>query len=189
MDQSKFGLVKLPHTHHNYGVYIGDGCKGMTNENQSSTSLRTSEVPIDASPLTTLMFNESAWMIHCDEYKSYQTWQKEKNEARWVDVKGHNQKIDGKNMLHMQRLINMATDIALGKGIVSRRPEAAELLKIRKGEISLQALLDSSESTLKELKGLFDKNFNLPESVEPGFCEMINASIRKIFNKQNSRNK
>jgi len=180
IDSTKIGLVRLPHTHHNFGIYVGEG-RGMTNDDESSTSLRVSEVSVEAEPVAVLMFNESAWMLHCDEYRSYQTWLKEKNEARWVDVQGHEQKIDGKNMLHMQRLINMATDIALGKGIVSRRPEATELLKIRKGEVSLQELLDTCDSKLKELKTLYDNNFNLPEEVEPGLCEKLNNGIRKIF--------
>lgn len=191
-DQTHFGLVKIPHMPFTYGIYAGNkdkvtneydfaGCHGMVNESETSTSLKVSEVPKDARPIGTMTFNESAWSIHCDEYRSYLVWQANKNEARWVDVKGHDQKIDGKNMLHMQRLINMATDIALGKGIITRRPEAADLLKIRKGEVSLQALLDSSESKLKELKTLYDANFNLPEIVEPGLCEKLNASIRKTF--------
>lgn len=180
LDQSQFGLVKLPHTHHNYGVYLGDGCRGMVNDNETSTSLRVSEVPIDAVPISVLMFNESAWMLHCDEYRSYQDFLNNRNEARWVDVKGHDQKIDGKNMLHMQRLINMATDIALGKGIISRRPEAVELLKIRKGEVSLQELLDTCDNKLKDLKTLYDSNFNLPEEVEPGLCNKLNSGIRKL---------
>jgi hypothetical protein len=194
-DQSDFGLVKIPHMPFTYGIYAGlrdnisgmydfQGCNGMTNESETSTSLRVSTVPVDARPIGTMTFNESAWMIHCDEYRSYQIWLKERNEGRWVDVK----KIDGKNMLHMQRLINMATDIANGKGIITRRPEAAELLKIRKGEISLQDLLDSSDVKLKELKELYDKNFNLPEAVEPGFCGQLNNSIRSVFNDIVERN-
>lgn len=191
-DQSHFGLVKIPHMPFTYGIYAGnkdkvtnaydfEGCHGMVNESETSTSLRLSDVPKDARPIGTMTFNESAWSIHCDEYRSYLDWQANRNEARWVDVKGHDQKIDGKNMLHMQRLINMATDIANGKGIVTRRPEAADLLKIRKGEVSLKELLDSCESKLKELKVLFDNNHNLPEEVEAGFCSMLNKSIRKNF--------
>ena len=177
--QSDFDLTKIPHMPFTYGVYVGK--HGMTNENETSTALRVSEVPKEVSPLTYLVFNESAWRIHCDEYNSYKVWQEERNDARWVDVKGHDQKIDGKNMLHMQRLINMATDIANGKGIISRRPEAADLLKIRKGEVSLQELLDSCESKLKDLKTLYDNNINLPEEVEPGLCFKLNSSIRKYF--------
>ena len=156
--------------------------RGFTNGEETSESLRLSEVPKDAVPIAIMQFNESAWSIHCDEYRSYQVWLKERNEARWVDVKGHDQKIDGKNMLHMQRLINMAEDIAKGNGIISRRPEAKELLKIRKGEVSLQDLLDSAKENLQEVKKLYDGS-NLPELPEPGLCEKLNKNIRTLFNK------
>lgn len=194
ISQEMLGLVKIPHMPFTYGVYVGgpqEGCRGLIKEMEDTdaSALRVSDIPKNAIPATTMTFNESAWSIHCDEYRSYLDWQANKNEARWVDVKGHNQKIDGKNMLHMQRLINMATDIALNKGIVTRRPEAADLLKIRRGEVSLQALLDSCKIKLEELKTLFDNNHNLPEEVEPGFCEQMNKNIRKYFNaaKDNER--
>ena len=186
MPKERFGIAKFAHTTHTYGIYEGAGLRGFVNEDETSTSLRVSEVPKDAVPIAVMQFNESAWSKHCDEYQSYLVWQEERNDARWVDVKEHDQKIDGKNMLHMQRLINMATDIASGKGIISRRPEAKQLLKIRKGEISLQELLDQSESSLKKVKTLFDENKNLPNEVEPGFCEMINKSIRKVFIESNA---
>lgn len=181
-DSHRFGLSKIPHMTWCYGIYEGDGMRGFTNGEETSESLRLSEVPKDAVPIAIMQFNESAWSIHCDEYRSYQVWLKERNEARWVDVKGHDQKIDGKNMLHMQRLINMAEDIAKGNGIISRRPEAKELLKIRKGEVSLQDLLDSAKENLQEVKKLYDGS-NLPELPEPGLCEKLNKNIRTLFNK------
>jgi hypothetical protein len=39
----------------------------------------------------------------------------ERNLQRWVDVKSHDQKIDGKNMMHCYRLVQMAREIAEGK--------------------------------------------------------------------------
>ena len=182
--EKQFGLVKIPHMTHNYGVYfkLDATYKGMTNEDETSTTLRVSNVSREALPIVTMTFNESAWNMHCDDYRSYLEWQENRNDARWVDVKNHGQKIDGKNMLHMQRLISMATDIANNKGIISRRPEAEELIKIRKGEVSLEALMEKSKTALKELKALYDKNEFLPEEVEPGFCAQLNKSIRTIFN-------
>jgi uncharacterized protein len=179
----RFGLSKIPHMTWCYGIYEGEGMRGFTNGDETSESLRLSEVPKDATPIAIMQFNESAWSIHCDEYKSYQVWLSERNESRWVDVKGHGQKIDGKNMLHMQRLINMAEDIANGKGVISRRPEAKELLKIRKGEISLQELLDNAKTNLQTVKDIFDKS-NLPEAPDSDFFLTANEIIRKAFNIQ-----
>jgi hypothetical protein len=68
-----------------------------------------------------------------------------RNVARWTEVKGHNQSIDSKNMLHCQRLLDMAIEIAEGKGIIVRRPNADELLKIRRGEVDLTTLIEQEK--------------------------------------------
>jgi hypothetical protein len=57
---------------------------------------------------------------------------RKKNDSRYVEVQGHGQRIDGKNMMHCMRLIQMSKEIGRG-GIIVRRPDAAELLKIRRG--------------------------------------------------------
>jgi hypothetical protein len=44
-----------------------------------------------------------------------------------VEVQGHGQRIDGKNMMHCMRLIQMSKEIGRGEGIIVRRPDAAEL--------------------------------------------------------------
>ena len=178
--QADFGLVKIQHMPFTYGLYKGD-YKGLTNEDESSTELRVSNVGKEALPLTTMAFNENAWRIHCDEYKSYQTWLTEKNDARWVEVKNHGQQIDGKNILHMQRLINTAIDIVNGLGVISRRPEAQELIKIRRGEYPLKELLDSEQEKLKTLKNSFDNNTQLLNEVDASFCKQLNNNIRKFY--------
>lgn len=186
LKQEDLGLVKIPHMPFSYGIYKEDGsgfAKGILTD-EKHTNLKLSNIPIGAVPIATMQYNENAWKIHCEEYRSYSTWLKERNEQRWVDVKGHDQKIDGKNMLHMQRLINMAADIAHGKGIVSRRPEAVELLKIRKGETSLQELLDTCQAKLTELKKIFMDNQSIPEEVPKGLCAQLNTDIRQSFKKQ-----
>ena len=178
--QANFGLIKIPHMPFAYGVYKGDH-KGMTNEDETSTELRVSTIGKEALPITIMTFNENAWRIHCDEYKSYQTWMAEKNDARWVDVKNHGQQIDGKNILHMQRLINTAIDIVNGLGVVSRRPEAQELIKIRRGEYPLKELLDAEQEKLKTLKTVFDNNTKLLDEVDSNFCTQLNNNIRKFY--------
>jgi hypothetical protein len=135
-----------------------------------------------------MQFNEAAWSKHCKDYKSYKTWLSERNEQRWIDVKAHGQKIDGKNMLHMQRLMNMAMDIANGKGIITRRPEAQELIKIRKGEVSLQELLDTAKSKL-ELIGKAFESSGLPDNVDHDECVKVMQEVKNSFYAEILQNK
>ena len=126
---------------------MGFGYKGLVKTGEGvnsaeSNQLRLSSIPKGENPICVVTYNKDGYTQHCNDYKSYQTWLEQRNEARWVDVQSHGQKIDGKNMMHCMRLIQMSREIAEGKGIVVRRPNAKELISIRKGEIDLQTLID-----------------------------------------------
>jgi len=148
---------------------------------EDSNTIRTSSIPKNLSGryfLGYVSYNEDAYSNHCDDYYSYEKWLKERNEARFTDVKGHNQKIDGKNMMHCARLLEMAKEISEGKGIIIRRPNREYLLSIRKGEIDLQTLIDNSESIIKEINENF-KTSTLSDSIDMEKVNDILVNIRK----------
>ena len=158
-------------------VKTGEG-KNMAESNQ----LRLSSIPKGETPICTITYNKDGYTQHCNDYKSYQTWLEQRNEQRWVDVESHGQKIDGKNMMHCRRLMDMAREIAEGKGIIVRRPNAQELIDIRQGKVDLQTLIDHVESEIKEIDLLY-KNSTLPEKVDMNLVEQILIDIRKqIYN-------
>lgn len=114
------------------------------------------------------------------DYKSYQTWLQKRNEQRWIEVESHGQKIDGKNMMHCRRLLDMSREIAQGKGIIVRRENAQELIDTRKGKVDLESLLNRAEQDVKEIDDLF-KNSKLPDFVDKDFMNSLLISIRKEF--------
>ena len=193
LDQKYCGLSKSPHGRDVYSLfydfkseetdgsteYPSMGFKGIAFED--SNDVRLSSIP-KAIPskyfIGHISYNKDGYTQHCNDYRSYETWLSERNEARWVDVKSHGQKIDGKNMMHCKRLMQMAREIAEGKGIIVRRPNAQELISIRKGEVDLQTLIDSVESEIVEIDKLF-KNSNLPDSVSTEFIHELIVKIRK----------
>jgi predicted nucleotidyltransferase len=170
------------------GNPMGFGYKGLVKSNEGvssseSNALRLSSIPKGETSICNIIYNKDAYTQHCNDYKSYQTWLNERNEARWVDVKSHGQKIDGKNMMHCKRLMQMSREIAEGKGIIVRRENAKELISIRKGEIDLQTLIDSVELEIVEIDKLFT-NSKLPDSVDNNFIHELIVKIRKqLYNK------
>ena len=170
------------------GNSMGFGYKGLVKSNEGissseSNALRLSSIPKGETPICNIIYNKDAYTQHCNDYRSYQTWLNERNEARWVDVKSHGQKIDGKNMMHCKRLIQMSREIAEGKGIIVRRENAKELISIRKGEIDLQTLIDSVELEIVKIDKLFNES-NLPDSVDNNFIHELIVKIRKkLYNK------
>ena len=147
-----------------------------------SNALRLSSIPKDETPICNIVYNKDGYSEHCKDFKSYEDWLANKNEARWVDVKSHGQKIDGKNMMHSKRLMSMAREIAEGKGINVRRNDAEYLISIRRGEIDLETLIAEVEKEIVEIDELFT-NSNLPDSVDQNFVNDLLIKIRKnIYN-------
>ena len=143
-----------------------------------SNQLRLSSIPKGQEPFCTITYNKDGYSEHCKDFREYEEWLSKRNLQRWVDVKSHGQQIDGKNMMHCRRLMDMAREIAEGKGILVKRDNAQELLAIRRGEIDLQTLIDHVESEIKEVDTLF-KESNLPEKVDENFINSLLVKIRK----------
>lgn len=163
--------------------YKSMGFKGIAFED--SNDVRLSSIPKNCQShyfIGHISYNKDGYMQHCKDFKSYETWLEQRNLQRWVDVESHGQKIDGKNLLHLVRLLNMAREIAEGKGIVVRRPNAQELIDIRQGKVDLQTLIDYVESEIKEIDILY-KNSTLPDKFDMKLIEDILINIRhNIYN-------
>ena len=193
MDQRFCGLSNVPHSRDTYALFYdfkeeeteGEiknlGFKGIAFED--SNQVRLSSIPIDTPKnyfIGYVSYNKDGYSQHCKDYLSYQEWLDKRNLQRWVDVESHGQKIDGKNMMHCRRLLEMAKEIAEGKGILVRRENAQELLAIRSGEVDLQSLIDRAEEDIIEIDRLF-KDSDLPDSVDIDFVNSLLISIRKSF--------
>jgi len=167
------------------GLPMGFGYKGLIKVGEGvnaaeSNQLRLSSIPKGQKPIANIIYNKDGYTMHCKDYLSYQEWLENRNEQRWIDVQSHGQKIDGKNMMHCRRLLEMSREIAEGKGIIVRRPNADELLSIRRGEIDLQSLIDRAERDILEIDELFEKS-SLPESVDRQMIHELIIKIRKSF--------
>ena len=165
------------------GKPMGFGYKGLVKSGEGlnvaeSNQLRLSSIPKGETPICNITYNKDGYTQHCNDYKSYQNWLEERNEARWVDVKSHGQKIDGKNLLHLVRLLKMSREIAEGKGIIVRRKDADELLKIRRGEVNLESIINWSKEEIVEIDKLYEDS-NLPEKIDSDFINKLITNIRK----------
>jgi predicted nucleotidyltransferase len=178
------------------GKPMGFGYKGLVKvgledgyekENYGlSNQLRLSSIPKGEKPFATIVYNKDGYSEHCKDYKEYQEWLANRNEARYVDTQAHGQKIDGKNMMHCMRLIRMAKEIGEGKGIIVRRPDAQELLAIRRGEVDLQTLIDVADKEIDAMDTIF-MNSNLPNKVNPELVNNLLVEIRTKFYKPKKR--
>lgn len=172
-----FFLTKIDNTKQLYKLWysIADYKKPLCN----TDDLLLTAIPENATPTFygIVQYDLDGFQTHCREYNSYQVWLKERNEARYVDVKNHGQKIDGKNMLHCIRLIEMSKEIAKNGELIVRRLNAKELLKIRKGELNLQEIIDKTEQLIVEVEEAF-KNSSLPDHID---LNLVNELQKQLY--------
>lgn len=180
--QNQIALAGLKHMHNCYELYIdyeGTFARGIIKEGErESNEIRLCSIPKGIESVGTLYYNKDGYSMHCKEYKKYQDWLKNRNESRLVDTVNHGQKIDGKNLLHCRRLIEMGIEIAQGLGVIVRRSNSDELLKIRRGEVILDDIISSSENDLNIMSELF-KHSELPDKCDPMLAKNILKNIRK----------
>ena len=112
-------------------------------------------------------------------FMQYTDWLKNRNTQRYVDIETHGQQIDGKNLLHCKRLLDMALEIAEQKTIIVRRPNAQDLLKIRRGEINLEQFMEQAENDILRLNAYFEKS-DLPEDVDDDFVNDLLLEVREM---------
>jgi len=187
LNQDNFGLVKIPNIMDGYAVFYNPSFKGLCGP--ESNEVKLSSIPKEKvyTFICNLFFNKNSYSQHCKDYREYQQWLKERNTDRYVDVKNHNQQIDGKNLMHCVRLLTMAKEIALGQGLIVKRPDANYLLSIRRGDLTLEKLLEESEQSVNEIKLLY-ANSNLRENIDEEIIKIIFLTIRQNFIKYEREN-
>jgi len=167
------------------GKPMGHGYKGLVKTGEGanaaeSNQLRLSSIPKGEKSICSLVYNKDAYTTHCKDYKEYQEWLENRNETRYVETQEHGQRIDSKNMMHCIRLIRMAQEIGRGEGIIVRRPDAEELLSIRRGEVVLEQLIDMADKAIEEMDSIFD-NSDLPSKLNSGIIDALLVTIRREF--------
>ncbi|MDA9774624.1 nucleotidyltransferase domain-containing protein [Saprospiraceae bacterium] len=179
---TEIGLSKVNNTPTLYSMYhLGKDRGGIINEFRESNQLQLRDIPKDkiGTFLAYVSYDQNAYTMHCKDYKSYQDWLKNRNELRYQHIKDHGQKYDGKNLLHTMRLLNMAKDIADGRGIVVRRSkeECAYLISIRRGEVDLDEIYEQADQIIEEINSAFDKS-KLPKEVPRSLVAKLITRIR-----------
>ncbi len=185
------GLINLEHAKNLYALYYDypshydmEGkranyqslnYKGICDSN--SHMVKLSHVEKGQKPIGIVSVNHEGYSTYAKEKKEYDMWLENRNINRFVEDTTHGQFIDAKNMLHNRRLLDMAKEIATEGKIIVKRPNTDYLLKIKRGEVNLQQLIEDSERDIEALKPLYEQS-NLSESVDPVFLNELLLEIR-----------
>ena len=167
-EQRRIGLVRLAHARDLYAIYYdADGSRGYRGiqRHPAATGLCTESVAPDSAPLAYLSYNADGYSAHCRAYAEYQQWARERNPARYASTQAHGQGYDAKNLMHTIRLLETARDLARDGTLRVRRDNRDELLAIKHGAFTYDALLTRAEALMTESAALFAAS-SLPDAVD-----------------------
>lgn len=173
-----------------YGLFLDPdnkfNFKGVVNKEETSNGLRLSSIPKEwyeyykcEAPII-LVYNQNGYKTHCKDHKNYWDWVYNRNEDRYQTNIEHGKDYDSKNLLHTMRGVNMAIEIGEGKGVIVRRPDREELMKIRNGQRNFDEIMIEVESKLEKIDSLF-KTCDLPETVDIKYVNKLAYNIRHKF--------
>ena len=179
----KVGVVKNQNGKGLYAFYTDN--KGEYNfrgiiKNDDSTQIRLSAIPLDAAveidPIV-FYYNQDGFETHIKSHTLYWKWVNERNEERFNMNQEAGQSIDLKNMMHLFRLLEMASKIGKGKGLQVRSHKVEVLMDIRKGKYNYKDLLEQAETTTNHIKELF-LNVDLIEHPDTEFAKKLLLKFR-----------
>ena len=188
LDKNKFkksncGLIKIEHFRDCYLLFHSSKHKyrGITS-GEDANEVCLSVIPKNETPVGILFFHKDVYSSNCKKWNDYEKWLRDRNTARYVDIEGHDQKIDGKNILHCVRLIETALEIPTDKTINVKRKNADYLIEIRRGKHDLQTLLTKCEKDIKSIGEIFI-NSELPDKVSDDNKDKVINLVRDIKHK------
>lgn len=100
--------------------------------------------------------NERRYSGAMKEWESYERWKTNRNPARAEIEKKYG--YDTKHGMHLVRLMRMGREILAGEGVHVRRPDAEELLEIRRGSWSYDKITSWAETQEKALEEAYLKS-------------------------------
>ena len=149
------------------------GFKGIVSEN--GDDIRHSEIPKQFPVEAFLFYNKDGYSSYCKDYREYWDWVDKRNPSRYNN--NSSQGYDGKNMMHCLRMLDMAIEIAEGKGMNLVRSNRKWLLSVRRGEVPYSDIINLIEEKNKKMDETFEVS-SLPEKVEEDFIRELVLTIR-----------
>jgi uncharacterized protein len=93
---------------------------------------------------------ERRYLAAMKQWESYETWKHERNPDRAELERRHG--YDTKHAMHLVRLMRMGLEVLESGTLLVRRPDAEELVAIRDGKLSYDALLETANELQARMK-------------------------------------
>jgi predicted nucleotidyltransferase len=149
--QSQCGLTAVAHTKGLYNLFVSSSpgvYQGIVSS-PDANEVSVSGIPKGTDAVALLFFNAEHYSAHCKSYRDYWDWVARRNESRYTGNQAHGKEYDAKNMMHTIRLLQVAEELIRTGALNVHRSNRDELLDIKKGHWSYEALLQKAEDLLE----------------------------------------
>ena len=182
VDQSECGLVKIPHMRDVFAIFRGENYRGIIKK-EAATEVLVSRISKGETAIGWMSFNTDGYKRYCKEYREYQDWLKNRNEARYATNVSHGRNYDSKNLMHTFRLLDMAEEITTEHRVTVRRPNRDFLMQIRRGEFESDDLISQAEEKIERISAAFEKS-DLRDEPDTEELERVLVKIREQWYRQ-----
>ena len=124
-----------------------------------------------------LLDRERRYRAALREWQQYEDWRANRNPRRAELERQFG--YDTKHAMHLLRLLRMAREILSSGRVIVRRPDAEELLAVRQGALTFDALLAEAEGFGSELPGLAAGSA-LPAEPDEGFLNQLCGEVVEL---------
>jgi uncharacterized protein len=121
---------------------------------------------------------EKQYKTALDQWISYEKWKSERNPDRAVLEAKHG--YDTKHAMHLVRLLRMCGEVLTGKGLIVKRPDAEELLDIRRGAWEYDRLIEYAEREEAKLDQLYEDS-PLPKGPDLDRLNALCVALHESF--------
>lgn len=153
------------------------GYRGAFSQGKDANDLTLSSIEKESGdPICFISYNRDAYSQHCRSYADYQRWVKERNPVRYEANLDKN--YDSKNMMHMFRLVHMASEIAEGRGIILERTYDRQfLMDVRNHRYEYEELMAKLEEETARMNDLMAHS-TIPDKIDSDFVNSLLIEIR-----------
>lgn len=167
----------VPYDKHTYGLYKWDGKQPWTSDgylNDDFDGDRSTLPP----PVAVLKLKFAEYTHAMNEHDKFWEWFANRNRDRLSMEQEFG--FDGKHAMHLVRLLRMGVE-ALETGVLNvKRPDAEELLSIRRGAWTYEQVLDHAHELDAKIKGSALANTSLPSSVDLLFAANLTLQVQDM---------
>jgi len=173
------GYLTNPPTHKPTREEFGLGHGGKITPDMMGAFDKLTQGGTEVSPnVMELVQKEKLYKAAADRWGQYEGWKINRNEKRSEMERLYG--YDTKHGMHLVRLLRMCREILTGKGVIVKRPDADELLAIRRGEFTYEALIEFAEREDAAMQTLYVESA-LPKTPDIAKLNELCVEAQEMF--------